>query len=172
MGLLGDRGLDPRLADATDVVTRFELGTGDAAAARQVMDGLTRPDDTPLIWTVVPPGGPAYLLSHLIVEGPDGRPFLFTDIPAATTGADVAADALEEYPREAPVTRPRHAVAQRVAANGQGKQASIGSRTCTTLGCTTAFGAGLGWFRKRWGDRRGLGATRRWPEQLRYEMEA
>jgi hypothetical protein len=122
MALLRDRGLNPRLADATNVVTRFELGANDAAAARRAMDGITRADDTPLSWTVVPPGGPAYLLSHLIVEGPDGRPFLFTDIPAATTVADVAADALDEYPREAPGDTPRHAVADRVAANGQGER--------------------------------------------------
>lgn len=105
-------GLDPQLADATNVVTRFQLGPDDAAAARRALEG------TNLNWTVVPRGGPIYLVSNLIVEGPDGRSFLFTDTPAATTIADVAADALAEYPDAA--GSPRSAVADRVEANGQG----------------------------------------------------
>jgi Effector-associated domain 1/Ubiquitin-conjugating enzyme len=111
--LLRARGLDPELADATNVVTRFQLGPDDAAATRRALEGISN-----LSWTVVPPGGPAYLLSNLIVEGPDGRSFLFTDTPAATTIADVAADALAEYPDAAGT--PRSAVADRVEANGQG----------------------------------------------------
>jgi hypothetical protein len=112
MEYLRGRGLDPQLADATNVVTRFQLGPDDAAAARRALEG------TNLNWTVVPPGGPAYLVSNLIVEGPDGRSFLFTDTPAATTIADVAADALAAYPDSAGT--PRSAVADRVEANGQG----------------------------------------------------
>jgi hypothetical protein len=115
LDLLRSRGLDARLADATNVVTRFELGADDAAAARRALA------ETDLGWTVVPPGGPAYLLSNLIVEGPEGRSFRFTDTPAATTVSDLAADTIAEYPVER-IGPARPTVTDRVGPSGQAER--------------------------------------------------
>ena len=114
LDLLRRNGLTPRIALATNEVTRFDLGPVDEAHVRRVMDGSRQG------WVFVPPGGPAYLYAHLVVEGPDGRRFLFTDTPAATTVADLTQDTLEEYPDSQSIAR--NAVADRVQPDGTGRR--------------------------------------------------
>lgn len=89
---LADAGLAPQLMWSTPLVANYRVGTGDPAR----VEAALRPTDAR--WTTIAPGAPEYLLSHLTVQGPDGRSFRFSDVPAATTVADLAADALAEYP--------------------------------------------------------------------------
>jgi hypothetical protein len=112
---LEGQGLAPGAVMSTNLVTLFRLGTSDEARVRRAMSG------SDLAWTVVTPGQPYYLLSHLIVQGPDGRSFRFTDVPASTTVAGLAADALAEYPSQ---DTTRATVTDRVQANGQGERLS------------------------------------------------
>jgi hypothetical protein len=109
---LAAQGLGPTEMWSTNHVTLFALREPDAMRVRELLgnsDGLE--------WTVVPPGGPTYLLSQLTVQGPDGRYFRFTDTPAQLTAADLAADTLAEYPDQG---MNRSSVIDLVQANGQG----------------------------------------------------
>jgi hypothetical protein len=100
---------------STNLVTLFRLGTSDEARVRRAMA------DSDLAWTVAAPGQPSYLLSHLIVQGPDGRSFRFTDVPASTIVAGLAADTLAEYPGQ---DIARATVTDRVQTDGQGERLS------------------------------------------------
>ncbi len=103
--------LHPSEVYSTNHVILFEVAQDDASGVRETLD------DSELIWTVVPPGGPAYLISHLIVQGPDGRSFRFTDVPAQTTVSEIAADTLAQYPDDG--VR-RGTVTDQVQPDGQG----------------------------------------------------
>jgi hypothetical protein len=89
---LNSRGLGATEVLSTNHVTSFALAERDPDRVR------TQLAESDLAWTVVPPGGATYLISQLIVQGPDGRLFRFTDVPAQQTVAELAADALAEYP--------------------------------------------------------------------------
>jgi hypothetical protein len=107
--------LEPTRRLATNFTMLVEFATADEGRVFRELDEL--PSD--VIWTVVAPGQPAYLLSHLTVRGPDGRLFRVGDIPASTLVEDLTASALEEYPSP---TGTRAAVADRVLPNGQGQR--------------------------------------------------
>jgi hypothetical protein len=111
LGLLTELG--PALRYATNSTMLIEFDTTDPDRVFRVMERI------PAEWTVVAPGEPAYLLSRLIVQGPDGRRFRFSDIPASTLISDVTASALSEYPT---ATGTHTAVADRVLPNGQGER--------------------------------------------------
>ena len=110
---LARQQLSPSTVVSTNYVTLYRLATSDPGRVRAAMDG------SDLAWTVVGPGQPDYLLSHLIVQGPDGRRFRFNDVPANTTVANLAADALAEYPDQG---ASRAAVTDRVRDGGQGER--------------------------------------------------
>jgi hypothetical protein len=105
--------LTPTLRFATNATMLLEFATADVDRVFAVLGPL------PLEWTVVPPGEPAYLISHLIAVGPDGRQFRLGDVPAATQIQDVTASVLSAYPSPG---GPRRAVTDRVLANGQGER--------------------------------------------------
>jgi len=111
--ILRELGLAPEVDYFTSYVTRYTLAVADATAVGNALDG------TELDWTVVPPGGPDYLLSELLVQGPDGRNFRWSDTPAATTVADIAAGTLANYPDDAGT---RVAVTDEVMPGGEGRR--------------------------------------------------
>ena len=113
---LAEQGLGPTEVWSTNHTTLFALREDDASVVR---DRLAQHPD--LEWTVIPPGGPTYLLAQLTVQGPDGRYFRFTDTPAQQTVADLAADTLAEYPDHG---ADRSAVTDLVQPNGQGVRLS------------------------------------------------
>jgi ubiquitin-protein ligase len=109
--VLTDFQFNPAEDYSTSHVVRYTLGTADPGPVRRALD---RSD---LNWTVVPAGAPDYLLSQLFVQGPDGRNFRFTDVPAATTVQELAQDTLDHYPDN---DASRMTVTDRVEDNGQG----------------------------------------------------
>lgn len=113
---LDAQGLGPTEMWSTNHVTLYSLrpdfGTDDMPLVRERLAS-----NHDLEWTVIPPGGPTYLYSHLLVQGPDGRFFRFTDTPAGQTVADLAADTLAQYPDSG---SDRSAVMDHVQRNGQG----------------------------------------------------
>ena len=112
--MLRELGFIPDVDYFTNYVTRYTLAVADAAAVGNALDATDHDR------TVVPPGGPDYLLSELRVQGPDGRNCRFSDTPAATTVADIAADTLNAlYPDD---TRTRMAVTDRVGPDGEGER--------------------------------------------------
>jgi Effector-associated domain 1 len=104
-------GLEPQEVWATSQVALFRVDHDPL----EIQSAL---DTTELDWTVIPPGGPTYLLSQLIVQGPDGRYFRHTDVPAQDTVGDVAADTLGHYPD--PVGRAT--VTDAIGPDGQGER--------------------------------------------------
>ena len=113
LGLL--TGLGATLRVATNTTMLVEFATTDADTVFGDLDRLS----LPLQWTVVAPGQPAYLLSRLILQGPDGRRFRLTDTPASTLVEDLAASTMPEYPTPGGT---RRAVTDRVLPNGQGER--------------------------------------------------
>ncbi|SDT45714.1 effector-associated domain EAD1-containing protein [Actinoplanes derwentensis] len=111
MAKLGD--LEPRLRSGTNSTILLEFASTDVERVMAILDPL------PLEWTLVAPGEPAYLISHLIGVGPDGRRFRLGDLPAAMRVEDVTASVLSEYPSAG---GSRRAVADRVLSNGQGER--------------------------------------------------
>jgi len=101
---------------STNHLTLFALAERDPDRVR------TRLADSDLAWTVVPPGGATYLISQLIVRGPDGRMFRFTDVPAQQTVAELADDALAAYPYQEGGRR--GTVTDHVKADGHGLRLS------------------------------------------------
>jgi ubiquitin-protein ligase len=89
---LAERGLDPELEWATPTSASFRVNQRDPGAVTSVMD--QRRD---LHWTVVRPGVPDYVLRDLMVQGPDGRSFRFSDVPSATTVGQVAGEMVGQY---------------------------------------------------------------------------
>jgi Effector-associated domain 1 len=114
--LLADAGLAPVEIWSTNHDTLFLVHETDAGRVRQRLAAREGMD-----WMVIPPGGQTYLLSQLIVQGPDGRSFRFRDTPAEQTVADLAADTLAEYPDHG---ADRRAVTDLVQSNGQGVRLS------------------------------------------------
>lgn len=109
---LAAEGLAPTEMWSTSHMTLFEVREENADVVRERLahrEGLE--------WTVIPHDGQTYLYSQLIVQGPDGRYFRFTDVPAQQAVADLAADTLAEYPDHG---ADRRTVTDRVQANGQG----------------------------------------------------
>ena len=109
--LLTSLRFNPAEDYSTNHVTRYTLSATDPVPVRRALDG------SDLNWTVVPPGAPDYLLSQLFVQGPDGRNFRFTDIPAVTTVQELAQDTLDHYPDN---DASRITVTDQVQPNGQG----------------------------------------------------
>jgi hypothetical protein len=107
---LDAQGLGPTEIWSTNHVTLFALQD---ESADRVRDRLILREG--LEWILIPPDGQTYLYSQLIVQGPDGRYFRFTDTPAQQTVADLGADTIAQYPGPA-----RRTVTDRVQPNGQG----------------------------------------------------
>lgn len=109
---LTEQGLGPTEVWSTNHDTLFAVREANVARVRQRLAEHEGMD-----WMVIPPGGQTYLLSQIIVQGPDGRSFRFRDTPAEQTVADLAADTLAEYPDHG---ADRRAVTDLVQPNGQG----------------------------------------------------
>lgn len=105
--------LTPTLRSETNSTMLVEFATADVDRAFRQLERL------PMEWTVVEPGQPAYLISRLIVQGPDGRRFRLGDIPASTLIQDLASTVLMEYPSPGGA---RGVVADRVLPNDQGER--------------------------------------------------
>ncbi|MFD0598335.1 effector-associated domain EAD1-containing protein [Catellatospora coxensis] len=56
-------------------------------------------DQTGLVWTVVAPGQPDYLLRELFVQAPDGTRYLINDAPAQQTVGAMASDVARQLQR-------------------------------------------------------------------------
>ena len=108
--LFRDGGFGARLMASTNFTSLYALSDATVADIESLMA------DTDLEYTAFDADGPAYLLPSLLVQGPDGRSFRFTDTPAATRVADIAADVLQEYPDGGR----RMTVTDRVQPDGQG----------------------------------------------------
>lgn len=96
-GWLADQGFEPQQEWVTATAVSFRLNQPDSNAVTQRL--RARQD---IGWTVVPPGQPDYLLRQLFVEGPDGRRFRFSDVPASTRVRDVGEELIEQYPEGLP----------------------------------------------------------------------
>jgi hypothetical protein len=110
--LLNELDAAPSRVWTSNHVTLFRI---DSERADKVLHRL---DHSDLVWTMIEPGQPTYLLSQLTVHGPDGRAFRFTDVPAQSTVGDIAAQTMENYPR----TERRGTVTDRIGPDGQGER--------------------------------------------------
>jgi hypothetical protein len=110
--LLSEMDAAPSRVWTSNHVTLFRI---DSERADKVLHRL---DQSDLVWTMIEPGQPTYLLSQLTVHGPDGRAFRFTDVPAQSTVGDIAAQTMENYPQ----TERRGTVTDRIGADGQGER--------------------------------------------------
>lgn len=70
---------------------------------------------------LVPPGQPDYRYRRLFVAGPDGQSFLFSDVPAASTAADVAGELAARYQAGMP-GESQFAVVDHVGDGGTGRR--------------------------------------------------
>jgi hypothetical protein len=113
---LTDQGFDPQQEWRTGTAVSFRLNEADPNVVTQRM--RLRPD---LGWTVVPPGQPDYLLRQLFVEGPDGRSFRFSDVPASSPVGSVGEELIDQYPEGLPGSD-QPLVIDKVAADGTGER--------------------------------------------------
>jgi len=113
---LADLGFDPREEWVSATAVSFRLNEADSTVVTEQLRAL--PD---IGWTVVPPGQPDYLLRQLFVEGPDGRSFRFSDVPASSTVGSVGEELIEQYPEGLPGSD-QPLVIDRVAADGSGRR--------------------------------------------------
>jgi ubiquitin-protein ligase len=113
---LADQELDPQQEWVTATAVSFRLNQADPSVVTQRM--RTRPD---LGWTVVPPGHPDYLLRQLFIEGPDGRSFRFSDVPASSPVGSVGEELIDQYPEGLPGSD-QPLVIDQVAADGSGRR--------------------------------------------------
>jgi hypothetical protein len=109
---LDQQGFSPTEVWSTNHDTLFAVQEANVGRIRERLAARDGMD-----WMVIPPEGETYLLSQLIVQGPDGRSFRFRDTPAEQTVADLAADTLAMYPDHG---ADRRAVTDLVQSNGQG----------------------------------------------------
>jgi hypothetical protein len=100
----------------TSSAVSFRLNEADSNVVTRLM--RTRPD---IGWTLVPPGEPDYLLRHLFVEGPDGRSFRFSDVPASSSISSVATELVDRYPAKLP-GRGQPTVVDHVGPDGTGRR--------------------------------------------------
>jgi Effector-associated domain 1/Trypsin-like peptidase domain len=113
---LHDQGLNPQLQWSSATAVSFRLSEQDPHVVSEIM--RSRPD---IGWTLVPPGQPDYLLRQIFVQGPDGRSFRFSDVPASATVGSVAAELVEQYPDDMP-GRDRPTIVDFVGPDGAGRR--------------------------------------------------
>jgi Effector-associated domain 1 len=113
-GVLRDLGLAPHVVWTTAHALSFQVASGDTRGVRRILDG------TDLGWTLVPPGQRDYLLSSLYAQGPDGRNFQISDVPAQQTIGNIAGEIVEQYPAYRGTSRPT--VIDHVQQDGQGRR--------------------------------------------------
>ena len=110
--LLAGTGAEPDRVWTSNNVTLFRINSD---RAEKVLYHL---EQTDLLWTMIEPGQPTYLLSEITVFGPDGRGFRHSDVPAVQRVGELAEQTMEHYP---PSER-RNVVTDRIGRDGQGER--------------------------------------------------
>lgn len=111
------QGFAPQTEYVTQTAVSFRLNQTDPNVVAERM----RRGQADVGWTVVPPGDPDYLLRQFFVEGPDGRRFRYSDIPAATPVGAVASELFDHYPETLPGAD-QPTVVDQVAPDGSGRR--------------------------------------------------
>jgi hypothetical protein len=106
-------GLAPRLIWSSAGMALYRVGTGDTGRLRDALHAVRAK------WTAFPPGTQPQVLERLVIQGPDGRSFRFSDVPVTTRVADVAAAVVAEYgPQRSPSEASRPFAADLVGDDG------------------------------------------------------
>lgn len=109
-------GLNPRTVWATPNAVSFAVDAPDLGGLERTLQRSR------LNWALIAPGQPDYLLNALFMEGPDGRRFRATDVPAQNTVGGLAGELVGQYPALRRTSRPT--VVDQVQDDGQGRRLS------------------------------------------------
>jgi Effector-associated domain 1 len=114
--LMRERGLHPELAWSVPTAASYRVSDASPEALHAALSA--RPE---VGLVAVPPGRPDYLLRSLLVEGPDGRRFRFSDVPVQSPVSTIATEIVERYLSGTP-GNDRPTVVDHVLPDGSGRR--------------------------------------------------